>query len=106
MAIERPFVIVRNFQLGFIESSKSVLRVGVCFQKILRACVLFCDVCFNVWPHVAGDNATPCRHQARSCYRLVQGVGISWIIAWPTIMIVSPLVNRIVTLLVRTSKED
>ena len=32
--------------------------------------------------------------------------GISWIIAWPTIMIVSPLVNRIVTLLVRTTKED
>jgi len=32
--------------------------------------------------------------------------GLSWMIAWPTIVIVSPLVNRIVAMLVRTSKEN
>jgi hypothetical protein len=32
--------------------------------------------------------------------------GLSWVIAWPTIVIVSPLVNRIVGFLVVASKEE
>ena len=44
-------------------------------KKVLWARVFFCDVYSDVCPYVTGDNASPCWYQARSRYRLAQGMG-------------------------------